>query len=158
MTPITVPLTEAEKQAYIYSKTAAKFIFHRQDILNVQVWANGAVWVRFSKGSRLCSKSAFKFYFAESRRQRANGLLITANPYDKTRFTARSQRDPNKIYNLTAHPDRIVCNCPDHEMQCLIGIGRATCKHAYALLNHLGCDSLQSYIEKTVYSVVEIGF
>lgn len=105
-------------------------------------WKVCWVWV---KGQRptFISLSAFRLHFVERRQQEAKHFLVTklgsqhyqvANPY----------KDTN--YKVWAFHDGLDCECEDYKNQVKF-LGKACCKHCYAVLNTLGFDRLSDYIE-----------
>lgn len=144
--PVQSPRTN-----YIYSKTAACQILKRNDVKEVEIWAN-VVKISFLSGSpRITSKKPFLKYFAESRRLRGVELECKTIERDHL-YEVRSGRIDNKSYLLEISLEdwvkpRVYCPCHDYATQVEIGVQTPCCKHVYSVLNKLGFDSYHTWIE-----------
>ncbi|MEO1403474.1 MAG: SWIM zinc finger family protein [Cyanobacteria bacterium J06635_1] len=101
------------------------------------------VWV-WIKGQRptFWPKQAFKQHFCHWRQRQARKVeVINIRP---NYFAARTV-GKTSIYRLDARPEGIFCTCEDFHRQ-LSNWNRGCCKHCYAVLTHLGFDSLGDYL------------
>ncbi|MGB5714490.1 MAG: SWIM zinc finger family protein, partial [Waterburya sp.] len=94
----------------------------------------------------------FKQDFAQSRKLNSKALLISSTQYRNV-FIVQNPENRNK-YPVRYISSGIECKCRDFEKQQEI-LGKGCCKHGYKLLNHLGYNSLQSYLDRN-NSVAEI--
>mgnify|MGYP006431892677 FL=1 len=83
----------------------------------------------------------FKEHFAEWRRQRSKGITDIKQVNDYT-YRVKGK------YTVSVFPDCLECDCKDWLKQDEAEIKKPTCKHAYAVLDHLGCSSLADFIQK----------
>ncbi len=124
--------------SYVYSVKAAKRLF--ENAKGVQV-RDRDVLVIFEDGQTESHPQAlFKKHFAEYRKQLGQQLQ-NAWQNSETQWSVG-------IYQVQVELDRLICNCQDYKNQQAVGIKRATCKHAYAVLFQLGCNSLSEFIHQ----------
>lgn len=134
----------------IYSVSAAARIlgiFYGQSRIVIQEWAS-VVWV-WVKGRRpqFISKRVFLQHFADWRKAQARGLKVTQHLFTPTSYTVRNE-PKNSTYEVEVIGDRVQCQCEDYRNQEQFFSGqRYACKHSYAVLFHLGFDSLAAYIQ-----------
>lgn len=128
----------------LYSAAAVRRILglSQSAKVKIQVWSK-VVWV-WAKGSRptLISKEVFKRHFVEWRKAQALGLQVsypTGNHYE-----VRNE-EKETSYWVETRPDGIFCTCDDCNNQ-LQFWGKACCKHGYAVLAHIGYESLSAYL------------
>ncbi|MEO0455839.1 MAG: SWIM zinc finger family protein [Cyanobacteria bacterium P01_A01_bin.114] len=110
--------------------------------MKVDVFAN-AVWVAV-KGQRptFWPKRAFKQHFCHWRRRQAQRVELTK--IRPNYFAARTV-GRESIYQLEARADGIFCTCEDFNRQLSVW-NHGYCKHCYAVLAHLGFNSLREYL------------
>ena len=110
-----------------------------------EVWDH-TVLVIFEKGRGLrpkfLSKKVFYSSFVEDRKARSRLIEITQNPFANRVYTARNTTS-NHSYTVIVS-DAIECQCADYRSQ-ISFVGRGCCKHGYAVLNHLGFNSLSDW-------------
>lgn len=129
----------------VYSSSAAARILGivYQKRIVVKEWFSVVwVWVQGYR-PRFVSKSAFKQHFVNWRKAAARALAVIPWHDDKT-YTVTNYKKGSR-YNVRCHKDMITCNCDDYQNQ-LKFLGKGCCKHGYAVLNHLGHSSLESYL------------
>ena len=128
----------------VYSIAAAQRIIGiAQRIFEVREWA----WVILVRGPGFCqfmSKKLFKKHFADRRRVEAQNIDIAIDAQDASHYTALG----SSIYHLHAHDQGVSCTCEDFKNQVHILKREGICKHGYAVLSHLGFDSLSDYVER----------
>ncbi|MEM9908952.1 MAG: SWIM zinc finger family protein [Cyanobacteria bacterium P01_D01_bin.44] len=137
------------KSHLVYSAAAVRRILglpHHWPV-KVEAFAD-AVWV-WIKGRRptFWPKQAFKQHFCHWRQRRAQAVEITE--IRPSHFAARSVGQTTgsreSIYFLDARAEGIFCTCEDFHRQ-LSAWNRGCCKHCYAVLAHLGFNSLGEYL------------
>ena len=110
-----------------------------------EVWES-LVAVVFKKGwglrPKFLSKKAFYSSFVEDRKARSRLIEVTPNPFANRVYTARNTTS-NHSYTVIVS-DAIECQCADYRSQVSF-IGKGCCKHGYAVLNHLGFNSLSDW-------------
>lgn len=111
--------------------------------IRIQPWFK-VIWV-WVEGHRptLISKFALKCHFVEWRKFQARSLFV--QPHHSS-FYLVSNEAQNSQYRVHLFTGGLTCQCEDFKTQSQ-HIGRACCKHSYAVLNHLGHDSLQAWID-----------
>ena len=129
----------------VYSIAAAQRIIGiAQRIFEVREWA----WVILVRGPGFCqfmSKKLFKKHFADRRRTEAQSIDIVIDDRDASHYTAIG----SSIYQLHTHDQGVICTCEDFRNQVrLLNAKHSICKHGYAVLNHLGFNSLSDYLER----------
>lgn len=123
---------------YVFSKAAATRIFGKK-AESVKVDGD-RVSVFFDDGLIETTTTAkFKQHFAEHRREQGKKLTPKRNFFTCDWYV--------NGYTVDVKPDRLDCCCQDWKTQNRIGISRPTCKHCFAVLNKLGCNSLAEYLE-----------
>jgi hypothetical protein len=127
----------------LYSLGAARRITGRA-VQQVRVFRN-AIWLHI-EGERptFLSKRHFKAHFVEWRIQRSHLLKVTQRLDQPHCFTVHNA-NRDTAYYVEARPDGMYCTCDDFHNQ-LEFFGRGCCKHGYAVLNSLGCQSLEQYL------------
>ncbi|MGF1570583.1 MAG: SWIM zinc finger family protein [Nodosilinea sp.] len=102
------------------------------------------VWV-WVKGQRptFISKAQMKAHFVARRRAEARSLQVVVDPQHPCCATVINPATGSQ-HRVTGEADRIACDCEDYHWQ-VQGFGRGCCKHGYAVLAHLGYDSLGDY-------------
>ena len=110
-----------------------------------EVWES-LIAVVFKKGwglrPKFLSKKAFYSSFVEDRKARSRLIEVTLNPFANRVYTARNTTS-NHSYTVIVS-DAIECQCADYRSQVEF-IGRGVCKHGYAVLDHLGFNSLSDW-------------
>jgi hypothetical protein len=135
------------RENLVYSASAAARILgivQSHSPIMVKEWVSVIwVWVPGYR-PRFLSKAAFKKHFVERRKAAARTLLVTQHIMDDTSFTVRNEAK-DSIYTVQKFPSSLMCDCEDYRNQVQF-LGRGCCKHSYAVLNHLGFNSLSSYL------------
>lgn len=133
-------------QTLIYSKSAAARILgvSSNQIEELQVW-HKTVWLKVT-GDRplLISKTTFKQHFADWRKANSQGLVVTKHILSQNTYTVRNEVKDTR-YQVVCRTNELTCTCDDWQNQKEL-IGRACCKHCYAVLNQLGYSSLADYL------------
>lgn len=131
----------------VYSASAAVRILgasvHAAQVQVRQWFSVVWVWVPGSR-PRFMSKAAFKQHFVEFRRAAAKALRVTRHLMSPTNFSVRNESN-GSVYVLQAVSSGLVCECDDYQNQARF-LGKACCKHGYAVLSHLGFSSLSGYL------------
>jgi len=96
---------------------------------------------------RFVSKSAFKNHFAEYRKQSGKQVITTYDPLTGY-FHATKSSNIQEQYQIKLYPDKLTCTCGDWDAQKQLGLSKPTCKHCYAVLDYIGCSSLEDYIKR----------
>lgn len=127
----------------LYSLGAARRITGRA-VIQIKVFRN-AIWLHI-EGERptFLSKQLFKAHFVEWRIQRSSLLKVTQRLDQAHHFTV-TNANRDTAYYVEARSDGVYCTCDDFNNQ-LEFFGKGCCKHGYAVLNRLGCRSLQQYL------------
>jgi hypothetical protein len=134
--------------SYIYNRKSAERIFEK-DVKRVDIYTN-AILVVFEKGQgspRFVSKAVFKKHFAEYRKSSSRQVFVSYQPLYGY-FRAPSSHNIQEAYRIELYPDHLECSCKDWEVQEQLGIAKPTCKHCYAVLDYIGCNSLADYVAK----------
>ncbi|MDS3862380.1 hypothetical protein RIF25_16400 [Thermosynechococcaceae cyanobacterium BACA0444] len=123
---------------------AARILGKRFQGLQIQVWFN-CVYVH-TKGqfSRFISKASFKQMFVDFRKAGAKALTVTANLFVPNTFKVRNGTK-DTAYDVLIIEKNITCGCEDYNNQ-MEAFNKGVCKHGYAVLNHLGYNSLADYV------------
>lgn len=96
---------------------------------------------------------AFLQQFIRDRRNRAKEIEVKKLPYEATLFVAENPEKGTQ-YKLQVFFDKVICSCPDFANQVhALGTMRVCCKHSYAVLSKLRCNSLREWIEKNKPSI-----
>jgi len=123
---------------------AARILGKRFSNLTIQVWFNCVyVWAK-GQFSRFVSKTAFKQMFVEFRKAGAKTLTVTANLFVPNTYTVRNEAK-NSTYQVLTTGNAVTCECEDYNAQ-VQAFKKGVCKHGYAVLNHLGYNSLADYV------------
>jgi hypothetical protein len=127
----------------IYSITAAIKILKRKDICKLEVWAR-VIFIKFNSGqARFVSKKDFWIEFHQSRKERSKDLIVGYYGRDLYQVSSQSKLEPYFV----SLGDDIQCECADFANQVKSKFKHPMCKHGWALLNHLGFNSLTAYIQ-----------
>jgi predicted nucleic acid-binding Zn finger protein len=128
----------------IYSIAAAQRILGiKSGVYEIRVWA----WVVLVRGLNFCrfmSKKAFLKHFADRRREEGKNIDLVIDDQDDRHFTALGKKN---FYQLHTTPIGVNCTCEDYSNQIQF-FGKAVCKHGYAVLSHLGFNTLTEYLER----------
>ena len=128
----------------VYSIAAAQRILGiKTGLYQVEEWAF-VVWVRGKNFCKFVSKKLFKKHFADRRRVEAQNIDLIIDDQDASHYTALGS---SGFHHLHTHDQGVNCTCEDFKNQVHI-LKRGICKHGYAVLNHLGFDSLSDYLER----------
>jgi hypothetical protein len=136
----------ATRSTFVYSAAAIRRLLDLPASVPVQmreffkvIW----VWV---KGDRptFISKADLKRHFVERRQADAQSLIVTDWLREPPRYTVMNPVT-GSTHIVSEHRDRLDCDCEDYHWQQQF-IGRGCCKHGYAVLHHLGFDSLSDFI------------
>lgn len=112
--------------------------------VRVQEWFK-VVWVCVEgKRPTLISKKVFLAHFAEWRKAQSRPLQVTKHIARSDLFTVRNETKAS-TYKVQCYTGGVMCECEDYKNQAHI-LGRACCKHGYAVLAKLGFSSLSDYI------------
>lgn len=137
-------------RTYLYTKSSAARILgcKPSKIAEVKMTpeldSKKLVLVKFkSGGQQFLGQAKFKENFDATRQERGREIVVTPYFGERT-FTARSQRD-GSLYEITVHDKYVSCTCEDWAIQQGLGIKSPMCKHSYAALYRLGCNSLSEW-------------
>lgn len=130
----------------IYSKSAAARIlgiFYPQHIVVKEFKASVWVWVRGYK-PQFMSKTVFRDHFVQRRQEASKALKVSEQLFRPRCYTVTN---PTKCtsYEVKAFNHGVKCECDDYHNQ-IEFLGKGVCKHGYAVLAHLGYDSLSNYL------------
>lgn len=109
---------------------------------------NGVYWVKYTVVRSLqvsvcvtfVSVKWLRFAFVELRKTGSAGVVAQAvSP------TAYAVDGSSGLHFVHVEDKKIDCTCPDFENQ-IKEFGKGCCKHAYAILNHLGYGSLRDFV------------
>lgn len=104
--------------------------------------------IRFGKTLRrwsvYISKKTFKHHFVDRRKNEAQKLIV--RHWEKENTYSVFNASKGTLYHVNAWEDGLFCECEDFSNQKKF-LGKACCKHAYAVLGYLGFDSLKEYLE-----------
>lgn len=129
---------------YFFSVRAAERITN-QKVKRVSLWRNGTVLIYFKNGNiNVADPLEFQQDFVDFRQQRSREILLSR--LTKTLYACKSAAH-DQVYSVVLEADGLRCNCKDWEIQSEQGIEHPCCKHGYAVLRSLGCDSLQDYLK-----------
>ena len=110
-----------------------------------EVWEKVTMCV-FKKGlgmrPRFLSNQLFYSSFVEDRKSKSKSIQVTPNPFANKIFTARNTANGHTYTVIVG--DSVECQCADYRAQLSL-IGKGCCKHGYAVLNHLGFNSLSDW-------------
>jgi hypothetical protein len=112
--------------------------------VRIQEWFK-VVWVCVEgKRPTLMSKKVFLLHFVEWRKAQSRSLQVTKHIVRSDLFTVRNE-NKSSTYRVQCFTGGVMCECEDFKNQAAF-LGRACCKHCYAVLGHLGFGSLADYI------------
>lgn len=83
--------------------------------------------------------------FVDFRKAGAKALTIIANLFVPNTFKVRNETK-GTAYDVLIIEKNITCGCEDYQVQ-MEAFNKAVCMHSYAVLNHLGYNSLAAYIK-----------
>lgn len=145
---------QIKREALIYTKESIARVLGVtvNRIGRMWVWAIGFwIWIK-GRRPRLYKKSLFEMDFVNFRRNGSKGytVQILANPYKNapTEYYVKSTSDPDRAYRVTDTTTKdgasrlMLCQCEDYKKMAE-AYKAPVCKHGYALLNHLGYQSLK---------------
>ncbi|MGB2923805.1 MAG: SWIM zinc finger family protein [Limnothrix sp.] len=133
--------------SYFVSVRAAERITNKR-VKKVSQWRNGAILVHFKDGKiSVVDPLDFQRDFVDFRQQQGQELLLKR--ITPTLFACKSAAH-EKVYSVVIEEERLRCNCKDWETQLEEGLQRPCCKHCYAVLQKLGCKSLQDFLAMPV--------
>lgn len=115
----------------------------------------GTCIVRLNNGEKIkIVASDIKPIMESDRINRSHGIQI----YDKGHYYKAYNPKTKKTYFLEPEKDHISCTCDDYYNQLnFFSKQEAICKHGYALLEHLGCNSLSnSEYQEMIREIYEI--
>jgi hypothetical protein len=140
-------------QQLVFSVSAVRRILGVSSELEikVRVWAK-VLWVCVAgRRPTFISKQALLIHFAEWRKAQSRSLQVTKNIVRADLFTVRNETK-GSTYKVQCFTGGVMCDCEDFKNQSAF-LGRACCKHCYAVLGHLGFSSLSSYVEASTASL-----
>ena len=97
-------------------------------------------------------QAEFKKLFVSDRQARSKSLTVTKHLNSSLNYTVWNE-DNGHRYQVNLTSNAVRCECPDYHKQ-LQAIGKACCKHAYALLGQLGFTNLTDYIESVNHDAI----
>jgi hypothetical protein len=116
--------------------------------VRIQEWFK-VVWVCVEgKRPTLISKKTFLTHFVEWRKAQSRTMTVTANIARSDLFTVRNETK-SSVYKVQCYTGGLMCDCEDFKNQSQI-LGKACCKHGYAVLAKLGFGSLSDYIRESM--------
>lgn len=132
---------------YFVSVRAAERITSKR-VKKVSLWRNGAILVHFKDGKmNVVDPLDFQRDFVDFRQQQSRDILLSR--ITPTLYACKSAAH-QKVYSVVIEEERLRCNCKDWEIQLEEGLQRPCCKHGYAVLQKLGCGSLQDFLQMPV--------
>lgn len=97
----------------------------------------------YGRCSTFLSFTSFKKNFVDRRQTDAQELEVNHVKHNEYKVINPSK---NSSYSCLAYVDSIDCCCEDYRNQILF-FKKGCCKHGYAVLDHLGFNNLNDYIE-----------
>jgi translation elongation factor EF-Ts len=140
-------------QQLVFSVSAVRRILGVSSELEikVRVWAK-VLWIHVAgRRPTFVSKQALLLHFVEWRKATSRSLQVTQFIARNDLFTVRN-KGKRSVYKVQIYTGGVRCECEDFKNQSLF-LGRACCKHCYAVLGHLGFGSLADYIEGNTASL-----
>jgi hypothetical protein len=138
---------------YIYSMSRAAHILKVKEVEFVYVCSDNRVLVGLFNDSIYLTALDFKISYAEERKMRGTGFKVTQRVDKKHTYTVRNE-DKNTTYKVETFADKIECACQDYKMtKSVMKSNKVACKHVYAVLGHLGYDSLQTYLKGNIQQI-----
>lgn len=137
----------------IYSAAAVRrMVGDRFPVVRVERWWKVCLVVFKGCRPRFISRAAFLKHFVEWRKAQSHALKVTqwlvpgGSPKENrgSRFTVRNE-SKDSAYVIDCSSSGLVCTCEDYQNQMQF-LGKGCCKHGYAVLAHLGFNSLQHYL------------
>jgi hypothetical protein len=129
----------------IYSAAAVRrMVGDAFSVVRVEKWWKVCLVVFKGCRPRFMSRQAFLKHFVEWRKAQARALKVTQHIDQGSRFSVRNEAK-NSSYLVDCSGFGLVCTCEDFHNQMQFW-GKGCCKHGYAVLAHLGFDSLQNYL------------
>lgn len=106
------------------------------------------IWVHVAgRRPTFISKSVFKAHFIEHRKAAAKALAVTKDVLQQHIYSVRNE-SKGTAYQISISSGQPICGCDDFKNQLQFLSGLACCKHAYAVLGHLGYGSLREYLAR----------
>lgn len=135
------------KRNLIYSIAAARRIIGGVfPIVRVEKWFKVCLVVFEGCRARFMSQRVFLQHFVAWRKRQAIALTVTPDPSVRGTFLVENAAKSSQHLVHAFGRSGIGCSCEDAENQLKFLGRRGCCKHGYAVLNHLGFDSLRAYI------------
>jgi hypothetical protein len=135
---------------FVFNHSAAARILgiKPESILRMEVWASCVVVHIKGQRSTFLSKTRFYSDFAHIRREGAWNCKVEAPlaGYPK-QYRVISEGIDKQWHSVWMHGALQSCNCRDFAEQKRLW-GKGICKHQYAVLNHLGCASIEEAVAK----------
>lgn len=138
----------SSRSQLLYSISAVRRMFGlgRTVAVRVRVWWR-VVWVHIAgQRPRFVSKRDFHQHFVDQRKAAAEPMQVEQWPEVPKFFTVENPKRSSS-YPVTVAAIGPVCQCEDYRNQFHF-IGKAVCKHGYAVLGTLGYSSLSEFMEK----------
>lgn len=145
---------QIKREALIYTKESIARVLGVtvNRIGRMWVWAIGFwIWIK-GRRPRLYKKSLFELDFVNFRRNgsKSYSIKLIPNPFkgQPAEYYARNIKDPKRVYKVTDTTTKdgtsrlMQCQCEDFKKMAE-AYKAPVCKHGYALLNHLGYQSLK---------------
>jgi hypothetical protein len=130
----------------VYSVSAARRIFAIPSGVRVRVvkfWR--CIWLSVAgRRPRFVSLAIFKAHFAQRRMQAAKQLTVSQYGPHWFRVVNPAKGSAYEVVLVGTGP---ICECEDYHNQGLL-LGKAVCKHSYAVLKALGYGSLSAYLSR----------
>lgn len=131
----------------VYSAAAVRrMIGDRFPVVRVEKWWKVCLVVFRGCRPRFMSRQAFLKHFVEWRKAQARALRVTRHLGSPHCFSVRNE-SKGSVYEVQTFIGGLSCSCEDFQNQIQF-FGRACCKHGYAVLGHLGFETLSGYIEQ----------
>lgn len=104
----------------------------------------------FGRCSTFLSFKTFKSHFVEKRKEEAETFTVERCSGEKAKFKVFNKKKGTS-YVCECWTDHVDCTCEDYYNQQQF-LGKACCKHNYAVLKFLGFNSLSDYIETHIWA------
>ena len=142
-------LKEEKQKSLLFSKRATERILGLPPFsIDDQKINSKTVVVKVARQKNLVEIPRQKYLedFVSFRKSGAKDIYIAKISSNNNDFRYRATNQTNKhTYVLELTTTGIQCECEDYQNQQEIS-AKACCKHGYALLNHLGFDNLNDYL------------
>lgn len=139
---------------FSYSNICKHLGIDKEDIKFLTICMNTCV-VTLKTGERIKVKAEeLKPIMENDRIERSKAITITSL-HDGYKAT---NGDKNTVHYLQAYEDGIECTCDDYKNQSIFfDSHEVLCRHGYALLNYLGCHSLNltEYQKMVAYNLAQ---